>query len=96
MIEKSKQDLRNSIENRVSNLASLSDRLSEINDEINNQNIQIGDVSNRGILNLNETDLQIVSGVKSITGSGFKIVINDARRTDSLDFQEVNLAKVFD
>ncbi|MEY3388106.1 MAG: hypothetical protein RI944_879 [Actinomycetota bacterium] len=96
LIEKSKQDLRNSIENRVSNLASLSDRLSEINDEINNQNIQIGDVSNRGILNLNETDLQIVSGVKSITGSGFKIVINDARRTDSLDFQEVNLAKVFD
>jgi uncharacterized protein YlxW (UPF0749 family) len=96
LIEKSKQDLRISIENRVSNLASLSDRLSEINDEINNQNIQIGDVSNRGILNLNETDLQIVSGVKSITGSGFKIVINDARRTDSLDFQEVNLAKVFD
>ena len=96
LIENSKQDLRISIENRVSNLASLSDRLSEINDEINNQNIQIGDVSNRGILNLNETDLQIVSGVKSITGSGFKIVINDARRTDSLDFQEVNLAKVFD
>ncbi len=96
LIEKSKQDLRISIENRVSSLASLSDRLSEINDEINNQNIQIGDVSNRGILNLNETDLQIVSGVKSITGSGFKIVINDARRTDSLDFQEVNLAKVFD
>lgn len=96
LIEKSKQDLRVSIENRVSNLGTLSESLSEINDEINNQNIQIGDVSNRGIANLNETDLQIVSGVKSLVGSGSKIAINDARKTDSLDFQEVNLAKVFD
>lgn len=96
LIEKSKDDLRISIENRIANLGILSESLSEINDQINNQNIQIADVSNRGIKNLNETNLQFISGVKSISGPGFKIVINDARNTDSLDFQQVNLARVFD
>ncbi len=96
LIEKSKDDLRISIENRIANLGILSESLSEINDQINDQNIQIADVSNRGIKNLNETNLQFISGVKSISGPGFKIVINDARNTDSLDFQQVNLARVFD
>lgn len=96
VIEKSKQDLRISIESRVLNLSTLSQKLSDINDQINDQNIQITNISNRGIANLNETDLQIISGVKSISGPGFKITINDARKTDSLDFQQVNLAKVFD
>lgn len=96
VIEKSKQDLRISIENRVANLSSLSQKLSEINDQINNENIQISNISSRGINNLNETNLQIISGVKSVSGPGFKITINDARKTDSLDFQQVNLAKVFD
>lgn len=96
VIEKSKQDLRISIESRVLNLSTLSQKLSDINDQINDQNIQISNISNRGIANLNETDLQVISGVKSISGPGFKITINDARKTDSLDFQQVNLAKVFD
>jgi len=96
LIEKSKDDLRISIENRISNLTILSQTLSEINDQINDENIQLADISNRGIANLNETNLQIASGVKSISGPGFQIVINDARNTDSLDYQQVNLARVFD
>ncbi|MFM8211836.1 MAG: DUF881 domain-containing protein [Actinomycetes bacterium] len=96
LIEKSKDDLRISIENRIANLTILSQNLSEINDQINDENIQLADISNRGIANLNETNLQIASGVKSISGPGFQIVINDARNTDSLDYQQVNLARVFD
>ena len=96
LIEKSKDDLRLSIESRIDNLSKLSQNLSDINDQINDQNISISDISNRGITNLDEKDLQIASGVESISGPGFVISINDARNTDSLDFQEVNLAKVFD
>lgn len=96
VIEKSKQDLRISIESRVSNLSILSQKLSDINDQINDQNILITNISNRGLSDLNETNLQIIAGVKSILGPGYKITINDARKTDSLDFQQVNLAKVFD
>ncbi len=96
VIEKSKQDLRISIESRVSNLSILSQKLSDINDQINDQNILITNISNRGLSDLNETNLQIIAGVKSISGPGYKITINDARKTDSLDFQQVNLAKVFD
>ena len=96
VIEKSKQDLRISIESRVSNLSILSQKLSDINDQINDQNILITNISNRGLSDLNETNLQIIAGVKSISGPGYKITINDATKTDSLDFQQVNLAKVFD
>lgn len=96
VIEKSKQDLRISIESRVSNLSILSQKLSDINDQINDQNILVTNISNRGLSDLNETNLQIIAGVKSISGPGYKITINDARKTDSLDFQQVNLAKVFD
>ncbi len=96
VIEKSIQDLRISIESRVSNLSILSQKLSDINDQINDQNILITNISNRGLADLNETNLQIIAGVKSISGPGYKITINDARKTDSLDFQQVNLAKVFD
>lgn len=96
LIEKSKQDLRSSIETRISNLSFLSSELSAINDELNNQNIQQNNISNRGINDLDENNLQIFAGVKSVTGPGFNITINDARKTDSLDFEEVNLARVFD
>ncbi|MFM1825532.1 MAG: hypothetical protein RLZZ37_167 [Actinomycetota bacterium] len=96
LIEESKKDLRISIETRVNNLTLLSQKLSEINDEINDQNIQLSNLSNRGIANLNESNLQIISGVKSVSGPGYKMIINDARNTDSLDFQKVNLARVFD
>ncbi len=96
LIEKSKQDLRTTIENRITNLGVISNELSNINDQINNENIQQKDILNRGINDLDETNLQISAGVKSVKGPGFSISINDARKTDSLDFEKVNLARVFD
>jgi uncharacterized protein YlxW (UPF0749 family) len=49
-----------------------------------------------GISQSNESNLQVFSGLSSVKGEGIEIVINDAVKTDSLESDDIELARVYD
>lgn len=96
IIEKSRQDLRNTITKNLTELNMSAENLSNINDEIAQIKTVIPDLNFHGINSNNELSLQIVSGLNSVIGKGIEIEINDAPKTDALETDDVSLARVYD
>jgi uncharacterized protein YlxW (UPF0749 family) len=96
ILEKNRADLRDSISRNILQLDATSDALSAINDDIGNIESSLSDLNYHGILDSNQSSLQILSGLSSVAGKGYEIEINDASRTDPLEFEDISLARVFD
>jgi uncharacterized protein YlxW (UPF0749 family) len=95
-IEKSRSDLRIAIENRLASLNDLSQDISLINDEINLINIETSELDFHGLSQNREKDLITSSSVNSLSGPGLVILLNDAPKTDALNVEDLDLARIFD
>ncbi|MFM1986638.1 MAG: hypothetical protein RIS18_855 [Actinomycetota bacterium] len=96
IIEKNREDLRNTITKNIENLNIASKNLSLINDEIAQIQSNTPGLNFHGISESSEQNLQIFSGLSSVKGKGLEITISDAPKTDSLESEDIGLAKVYD
>jgi len=96
ILEKNREDLRKTITKSIYNLNQTSENLSSINNEIAQIQSNTPGLDFHGVSQSSETNLQILSGLSSIKGTGIEIVISDAVKTDSLEGSDVELARVYD
>ena len=96
ILEKNREDLRTTITKSIDNLNQTSENLSSINNEIAQIQSNTPGLDFHGVSQSSETNLQILSGLSSIKGTGIEIVISDAVKTDSLEGSDVELARVYD
>lgn len=96
ILEKNREDLRTTITKSIDNLNQTSENLSSINNEIAQIKSNTPGLDFHGVSQSSETNLQILSGLSSIKGTGIEIVISDAVKTDSLEGSDVELARVYD
>jgi uncharacterized protein YlxW (UPF0749 family) len=96
ILEKNRQDLRITITKNIDVLTETSRNLSSINNEIAQIQTNTPGLNFHGINQNNETNLQVFSGLSSVKGEGIEIVISDAVNTDSLESDDIDLARVYD
>lgn len=96
LLERNRENLRSTISQGVDNLNLTSAELSEVNNEISKIQSDSTNVDSHGIDLSKETVLQITSGLIAITGRGFEIEVSDSQKTDSLETDDIDLAKIFD
>jgi len=96
ILEKNREDLRETITKNIEVLNKTSENLSSINNEIAQIQTNTPGLDFHGISQSNESNLQVFSGLSSVKGEGIEIVINDAIKTDSLETADLELARVYD
>ena len=96
ILEKNREELRNTITKNIDNLNQTSGNLSSINNEIAQIQSNTPGLDFHGVSQSNESNLQILSGLSSVKGEGIEINISDAVKTDSLENSDIELARVYD
>ena len=96
ILEKNREELRNTITKNIDNLNQTSENLSSINNEIAQIQSSTPGLDFHGVSQSNESNLQILSGLSSVKGEGIEINISDAVKTDSLENSDIELARVYD
>jgi uncharacterized protein YlxW (UPF0749 family) len=96
IFEQNRENLRMSITKSIDNLNITTQNLSLINNEIAQVKSLTPGLDFHGLNQKSETDLQIISGLSAVQGFGYEIELNDAIKTDSLDIDKLDLARIYD
>jgi uncharacterized protein YlxW (UPF0749 family) len=96
IFEQNRENLRKSITKSLDNLNITTQNLSLINNEIAQVKSLTPGLDFHGLNQKSETDLQIISGLSAVKGFGYEIELNDAIKTDSLDIDKLDLARIYD
>jgi uncharacterized protein YlxW (UPF0749 family) len=96
IFEQNRENLRKSITKSIDNLNITTQNLSLINNEIAQVKSLTPGLDFHGLNQKSETDLQIISGLSAVQGFGYEIELNDAIKTDSLDIDKLDLARIYD
>jgi uncharacterized protein YlxW (UPF0749 family) len=96
IFEQNRENLRKSITKGLESLDITTQNLSLINNEIAKVKSLTPGLDFHGLNQKSETNLQIVSGLSEVQGFGYEIELNDAIKTDSLDLDELDLARIYD
>ena len=96
IIEQNRENLRKSITKSIDNLNITTQNLSLINNEIAQVKSLTPGLDFHGLNQKSETNLQIMSGLSAVQGFGYEIELSDAIKTDSLDIDKLDLARIYD
>ena len=96
IFEQNRENLRKSITKSIDNLNITTQNLSLINNEIAQVKSLTPGLDFHGLNQKSETNLQIISGLSAVQGFGYEIELNDAIKTDSLDIDKLDLARIYD
>jgi uncharacterized protein YlxW (UPF0749 family) len=96
IFEQNRENLRKSITKSLDNLNITTQNLSLINNEIAQVKSLTPGLDFHGLNQKSETNLQIISGLSAVKGFGYEIELNDAIKTDSLDIDKLDLARIYD
>lgn len=96
IVEQNRENLIKSITKSIDNLNITTQNLSSINNEIAQVKSLTPGLDFHGLNQKSETDLQIISGLSAVQGFGYEIELNDAIKTDSLDIDKLDLARIYD
>jgi uncharacterized protein YlxW (UPF0749 family) len=96
ILEQNRENLRKSITKSLDNLNITTQNLSLINNEIAQVKSLTPGLDFHGLNQKSETNLQIISGLSAVKGFGYEIELNDAIKTDSLDIDKLDLARIYD
>lgn len=96
IFEQNRENLRKSITKSIDNLNITTQNLSLINNEIAQVKSLTPGLDFHGLNQKNENNLQIISGLSAVQGYGYEIELKDAIKTDSLDIDKLDLARIYD